>query len=294
MGHTPIITKDLPQHGLVILTSTHPSFSQETFALLKGNTDPAVSILLPYSIILKNIGSRIAIGYQLRWDFQLPDGRITTQSFSYINPGAMTDAAMPEQHKAINRNSGNALPPQSSRLLSLMSSVGNPGQSGIGADFGSIGAKPSKEALQGQLNRDRSSRAMDLVAELEQCKSITVTLDGVFFDTGVFVGPDTTDYFAETKAQIDAKRDLLTEISRILDPKDLKGSINRAISHAEFIVNGPQTNLNNVDRISRQYNLYKKVYAKEILSRKQAVGAEKAIATSVEQIKKEWVQLRKQ
>lgn len=41
---------------------------------------------------------------------------------------------------------------------------------------------------------------------------MTVIADGIFFDDGTFIGPDTTDFFTEVKAQMDARRELLSEI----------------------------------------------------------------------------------
>jgi hypothetical protein len=39
--------------------------------------------------------------------------------------------------------------------------------------------------------------------------SVTITLDGVFFEDGSFVGPDASQFFESTKAIVDAQRDLL-------------------------------------------------------------------------------------
>ena len=41
------------------------------------------------------------------------------------------------------------------------------------------------------------------------CPTMTVTLDGGFFDDGTFIGPDTNDFFAKVKTQIDVRYEIL-------------------------------------------------------------------------------------
>jgi hypothetical protein len=40
-----------------------------------------------------------------------------------------------------------------------------------------------------------------------------VSIDAAFFDDGTFVGPDTSNFFAQTKAVVSAKRDFLNELA---------------------------------------------------------------------------------
>jgi hypothetical protein len=56
-------------------------------------------------------------------------------------------------------------------------------------------------------------------AHLANYTDITVSIDGVFFEDGTFVGPDTTNFFAQAQAVVAAKRDLPQQISDQLQSK---------------------------------------------------------------------------
>ena len=64
--------------------------------------------------------------------------------------------------------------------------------------------------LSGPLEEINTGRDREALAEAQAaCPTMTVTLDGVFFDDGTFIGPDTNDFFAKVKAQMDVRHEVL-------------------------------------------------------------------------------------
>src|SRR5918912_2147203 len=76
--------KDLPEHGLILVTSADPSFSELT-ANLYQESDNSMEALKPFSVLLKNMGNKTVIAYQLKWELTQPDGRILTNTQGFTN-----------------------------------------------------------------------------------------------------------------------------------------------------------------------------------------------------------------
>lgn len=56
----------------------------------------------------------------------------------------------------------------------------------------------------------------NIAALLSDCVKVTVSVDGVLFVDGTYSGPDTKNYFERSRGQIDAKRELATEIAQLV------------------------------------------------------------------------------
>jgi len=54
---------------------------------------------------------------------------------------------------------------------------------------------------------------VDKARQLSESVKVIVSIDGVLFADGTFVGPDSQGYFGSLKAEIDARRDLVEEIA---------------------------------------------------------------------------------
>lgn len=143
------------------------------------------------------------------------------------------------------------------------------------------GATPDRKAL---LQRFMSELATNYT-------DITVSIDGAFFDDGTFAGPDTSGFFAHVKAQIDAKRDLLNEVA--IGLSNLHRSKEEVFSHVEKTAAQPDVRLDSNSTPTDFYNFYKRFYAREILEDRNAFGDDKALAVTLQPLKKAWPKLRK-
>src|SRR5204862_7978389 len=85
--------RDLPKHGVNIITSADPSFAATASKYFK-NKSP--EILKPFSVFIKNSGNRLIVGYALTWQFARTDGKVITQTIHYSEPGILEDVEMPK------------------------------------------------------------------------------------------------------------------------------------------------------------------------------------------------------
>jgi hypothetical protein len=127
--------------------------------------------------------------------------------------------------------------------------------------------------------------------QAEEFAEISVSIDGAFFDDGTFVGPDTSNFFAQIKAVIDARRDLLNEIAiglsnPAMTTDSLYGRIQETAAH-------PSESIDSSSTPSDYYNYFKKFYASDILQTKKLHGQDKALAMAVQSMNKPWARLRK-
>ena len=108
---------------------------------------------------------------------------------------------------------------------------------------------------------------------------------------GTFVGPDTSNFFTQTKAVIDAKRDFLNELTA--------GLSNSGEARDSFYAHLQETAAQPIDFIyssstqTDYYNYFKKLSVSEFLETKKRQGEDKAIARALRPRKKPWAKLRK-
>lgn len=273
--------KDLPEHGLVIIGPSDPSFDALLAAQLKGQPNEVIDNLKPFSFFVENRSDRMVVAYTLQWCFTKTDGTNECQVKSLTNPRALMDGDnLPEE---MIEQSGK-IKPHSTRFFSLIS----PGGSGSL----SVPASPEEvEQLKRGVSPDRGTLLRRYGVELSKYSDVTFAIDGAFFDDGTFVGPDITGFFGETKAVIRARYDVLNEIMRGLsNPGKTKEDV---FTGLEATANQPEIPLNSKSTFDDQYKYYKRRYAEEILRSRRAVGDEKALRLALRPMKKPWRVLQK-
>jgi hypothetical protein len=138
---------------------------------------------------------------------------------------------------------------------------------------------------------DESTRLARFRTETAKYTQITVSIDGAFCQDGTFVGADTSNFFAQTKAIIDARRDLLDEIA-----VGLTNSGTTTDSLFERLQEMAAQSSEEIDSASTPndyYAYFKKFYANDIVKTKAIHGPEKALEIALRPRKKAWVALRK-
>jgi hypothetical protein len=168
--------KELPQYGVHLLASPDPAFEGCVMGLLGGATDPVLDAVKPYSVILKNESGTDIIAFALRWLWTDATGRTTFHDVFFHNLGSPT-------------NSSYRLASGSNAFVSL--------------HFAFV-----KYTRAFRLSR---SETVDLNRMLQQ-SAITISLDGVVFADGRYVGPDETRAYSKALAVTQDERGLMTEV----------------------------------------------------------------------------------
>lgn len=258
-------TKDIPGSGLNIVTPADPDFDGTVKAQL-GEKMAVIEPLLPFTVLLRNSGDRTVIAYSLKWELIRNDGQTLTQTRSYTTLWKLMG------EEGADRD-GNIIRPNSFAFAAP-----------VNFDLNHLAEDDANDdpKLQEYVN--------DIRSELAAFTGMTVTLDGVFFDDGTFVGPDTTDYFLKVKKLRDARRDLYLELELTL--KQGKPS-KQALQRAEDVASEPDVRLSSSATPDDYYKKYKKEAAAELIRIRKTSGDEKAVERAVKLLSNKWPDLKK-
>jgi hypothetical protein len=273
--HVNLNVKDLPEHGLALIPSSDPLFSELTTSSRQA-PDASMDALRPFSVLLKNVGNKTVVAYQLKWELTQPDGRTLTHSQGFtdleklktindIRLSRLTD-------KTVESGSDNIIYP-GSILFCSPAGITDISRSAAGSNGNLIIFSRPPKTETGKGNRQVSqehpeTKLSRLAAQLSEASSITVTLDGALFDDGTFVGPDSTNFFSWITSRLNAKLDLLQEVQGLQRDK----SANEAVAHLKMIADKPKTSINGKSTPDAIYNYYKKRYAQQMVMAQSTAG----------------------
>ena len=284
--HIPFNVKDLPEHGISLISPSDPSFEELINRLPQGKTGVS-GMSEPFSVFVKNTGDKAVIAYTLKWEFAKADGKVINKSMNYATAGALTG-----QTSARGRY---IIAPHSAHFVSLVfdSLTGSIDVgSGRGANVNGVALDSEAANYFGDQARERVHVAkLDrLNKELAQSTSLTVSVDGVFFADGTFVGPNTTGFFEKVKALQSAKHDLLLEIQSGARKGKAESEL---FNEVEALTKGPKIRLGPRSTIDDYYNYHKRRYAAELLRMRKATGGESAIERMLQSLQQGWPELRR-
>lgn len=252
--------KDLPEHGILLMPPSDPTVT-------KGKT----VLIDPYSVLLKNTGTRAIVGYSIKWECS--DGKTQTSArdlsldriFLYIDEVVLLYGEESDRRLILNRLD-DVIKPNSTWL--------------IANDY------PPREINQ-EVNAELNEGA---IAEVNAaCPTMTVTLDGIFFDDGTFVGPDTTDFFTRVKTQMDVRYEIFEGVRNELKSGKTPEEVFRGLEQIRDRV-GHESIGGTTDEL-RSY--YRNLFARDVLGRKETWGIEEAIKQVHQLLSKPWVKLRR-
>lgn len=267
--NSQINIKDISEHGLTIIGPADPSYEGMVKTWLRGKQNSVINGLQPYSIFIKNTGSKTVVAFTLKWELMTATGSIRTQLRDYITLWKLMGITAPD-------NSGYIIEPNATIFVSPSN-----------IEPLKINAGKLREA---NLTPDETADLNEIKAELAQYINFTVTLDGAFFDDGTFVGLDNTGFFAKVEAKRNAKRDLILELKQELQ----RGASKRqAFKHIEQLANGPESELDSKSKPADHYGKYKKDAAATFLQMRKSVGDDRASELILEQIQEPVPELRK-
>lgn len=280
--------KDIPEHGLKLIAPTDSAFRGKLSALLSDTKEPLAEVLMPYSVLLENEGKQTIVGYRLKWEMTQLDGTVSVRQAGGVNPGALMDEGpLRPEHPSLA--GGFAVKPHSTAFVSLASSLGGDFSGSLSGYPGGSSDSTALDQLRLALKEKRLPSVEEAIAaDLQNHKSMTVSFDGVFFEDGTFLGPDTTGFFATVEAYINAKRDLLQEINFAVAHKR---SLDEIFAYLEELASSPLPN----KKLSQGdiYNLYKKMSADEVLRMRAVSNGQRAVEIELQQYQKKWPKLKK-
>ena len=256
--------RDLREHGISLIA---PSDLRSTHG-----KDVAI---YPYSILLKNTSGRLVVGYSIKWECFDGKGESAARDLSHDRKfsNSLGFAFMygeESERRAILKNADEVIEPNSTWLIS--------------PDL------PARK-LSGLLAEINTELDQAALAEIQAaCPTMTVTLDGVFFDDGTFIGPDTNDFFAKVKTQMDVRHEVLQGVHSDLqsgkDPTEVFQGLEQIRDRERQVSGGEMT----MDQLR---SFYRHMFAQDVLGMKEVWGAEGAIANVERQLSRHWVTLRK-
>jgi hypothetical protein len=193
----------LPEHQVEVVGPKHPTFSKlvadDKSNINKGNAQP-------FSVFVVNNSNQAIASCTLKYEILLRDGQTVTHFET--KTGKLETAS----------DSGTAylaegIPAKGNVRFSLTDSPGSDTQP---VNFRTSGGGPN------------------MAEQLSNSVEMRVSIDGVLFVDGTYVGPDTNNYFELFRGKIAANRELDTEIAQLIN----NGASPKAImNHLEKVAN---------------------------------------------------------
>jgi len=192
----------LANYAVEIIVPKHPAFSK---LMAKNKPDKET----PFSVFVDNKNDRAIASCSLKWEILQSNGQIATHfqtktgTLEVVSEGGVAHLS-------------EGIPARGNLLFSLTHS--------------STPDDQTSTAFR------TSGGSYDVVRQLSDCVKVTVSIDGVLFVDGTYVGPDTNNYFELFRGQIDANRVLENEIDRLVSdgatPERIKNHL-RKISNTQ-------------------------------------------------------------
>jgi hypothetical protein len=260
-----IQTKDFPEQGVHLIGPSSPSFAK--LAQLVTSDELSGTAVPP--VFLQNTSKHSIVGYRITWACIDRAGITDVRSKSNIISYVFLHGDESERIQAMAGDRG-VMEPNSNWFISLDGPTRRVEDTGAGQAW-----------MPGSYTTPKIS---------EKYPKITISVDGVFFDDGTFVGPDTTGFFNEAEYEIDARYEILNQVE-----SDLKSGVRveDVFKKLEQIAGQSVPELAESPSRAEYLNFFRGMFAKNILGMKHLYGTERAIEDVHQQLSKPWVKLRK-
>jgi hypothetical protein len=189
-GQSNIHTVNFREHGIEIVGPNEPAFATLMSEQLRKTNVLDVGALRRSSVFVVNRSGQSIAALSVNWELLLPDGRIVSHGTGHKSGLVVVSDGNSPQLMA-------DIAPNGNRLFSLLDSSNDPlGRSG---------------------SRTGGGGGVDKARQLAESVKVTISVDGVLFADGTFSGPDTNNFFGALKAEIDARRDVIEEMAKVLN-----------------------------------------------------------------------------
>lgn len=284
-------TRDIPEHGLLLIAAAHPLFEENlTSVLLRNKIDQAPNTIKFLSVFLKNSGQQSLVAYRLKWELVDANGRISSYYRTFAGPLLLMEDSDPQEQSA-KRASEYTIAPGSLHFLSL---VPMPSESRLGGTVTSVSRSEGESTAESLKHAVQEGNVAELsktyTAKLNGSTGVRISIEGAFFDDGSFVGSDGSDFFDSFKAHRDARYDLY---NKILAAWQLKKSADEISDYLTKLtserISSPKPGSPSVEH----YRFYTRVYADELSRIWKNSGGDAVIDFVESRLSKPWIHLRK-
>lgn len=241
--------QDIREHGLAIVGPGDASFDGMLNGAREHMSGVPLDVIRPYTVFIKNTGRRAVVAFVLKWELVRPDGKANTRTDQYITKYSLMG-------DGVSDSEGHAIKPNTAWLAF-------PG-------FAAAQDTPIWDSGGPKVAAYFDSTSNDLA----QFSKISVSLDGVFFEDGAFVGPDTTGFYGKVEAMIRANQDLRDELEK---RKKSGKSADDVFTPATEEAGKPKVRLGRNSMADDYYNHFKRLAAEELLEMRAASGNEKTL-----------------
>jgi len=285
-----INVKDFPEHGITIIGPSHQDFDSLMISYLRRRPHLSASALKPFSIFITNNSDRIIVAYRLRWELTTAEGATITKTSAQASTWMLRDSAA-SKNKTLVDNEKSLIRPKTTLFFSLAANP-EPLEDSDSSNAGlNIFLLPQKNVSPQQpQDSDQEALLKRLNDELRQYTSVTISIDGMFFDDGAFIGLDSTGYFNDIDAQINAERDVQRMIA---GGKRLGKTDEQVFTDLGDLMRGPEVSIDINSTPADYYYYYKRMFVKSYLRNITPISRKRVIERLVHQSKTEPVKLHK-
>lgn len=283
-------TKDFPEDGVVIIAPSNPTFRNEVSSLRRDRQVelfPLVEAVEPYCILVKNISSHEIVGCSITWEITDTSGRVVSIPQSFSTPGVLEglkpiDPAMVGHTSLINRNDA------------LLITLDDEFQRYIQGEIRSQSSSEVTFQIRNDMERHVSDLRVTYEKQLQSVSAIMVSIDGIFFDDGTFIGPDKTQSFTSMKALIDARREFAESLRRDIRAKKAFADIFERIELiSKEPIARPDDKAAPGEYYLQTYQRSMRTFAMEFIRIKSRRGWDEAVDFVLKPLDETWPTLRK-
>jgi hypothetical protein len=252
-----IETRGLPEHGVVIIAPAHPAYEELMSENLKKTPGIDVETFKRHSVFVVNNSGQSVAASIVKWELLQPDGRSVSHNRGHGSALTVVSNGKPAQLME-------DIIPNGNQLFSLI------------------------ELSNNSNTRFRMGGGIDIARQISESVKVSVSVDGVLFVDGTFVGPDTTNYFERLKAEAEARIEVMAQIAQALSGDS------EAMKRIELLADGKLDGTQSaVGKGPSEYQFMKQRYAKPILASRKKLG-DKAVLEGINaELSKPRVNLRK-
>jgi uncharacterized protein affecting Mg2+/Co2+ transport len=287
---------NLQKKGVFLKTPSDADFDAEIAAYTKADNETLNNLIAaekPFTVLVKNNSDRNIVGISLRWVITDADGneRIFPQSESTPNllMGGQTHAPAEKGGKSFS-----LMPAHSSRFFSLDPSV----QATV-RNESRAAARGSQTTLTAQMLGRIQENIPNLKNNKEKLlaasENISVSIDGVVFEDGTFVGNDKNFFLAGFQATIQARKDFTKKIQ---DAGKLKKNASETFAGLQSLASdkpaAPEKFNSETEKFDYTYKIELRNLAEEALRKKQKLSESEIIEEITSRDTNGWTRLSKE
>lgn len=196
----------LPKYGVDLISQDNPTFDVALRSLLHGKHPDLGDKLRRVSVLVQNRSEHVIVGYCLRWELMDATGNTTSRGVIYVEPSALRDGQN-LKYGSKGKFLGSKIHPGAVRLVWLAGTLD---------EFSPPGALASIPA---------NKEFEDLTNAVSASIKTTVSIDGILFDDGRFVGPDSYGSFDRITATFRGEQDFFYDVVTRVDKGEAEAAV---------------------------------------------------------------------